>query len=83
MFAGLVLFIAQGTIFYQFTAFFQKIQHMSVVKAGARLCPLRDRDLDRHSIDTLAGGPIWRAAHHRGRIGHYERWTGLVILHLG
>jgi MFS family permease len=39
IFAGLVLFMGQGALFYQLTAFFQKVQGMSVVQAGIALAP--------------------------------------------
>ena len=74
MLAGLVLFIAQGTILYQFTAFFQKIQHMSVVKAGVAFAP--------YVIGMLMGTALipWLA----GRFGARRIIVaGLVIMSTG
>ncbi len=39
IFAGVVLFMGQGAFLYQFTAFFQNVQSMSVVVAGLAFTP--------------------------------------------
>ena len=39
IFAGVALFVAQGAFLYQFTAFFQDVQNMSVVMAGLAFAP--------------------------------------------
>ncbi len=39
IFAGVVLFMGQGAFFYQFTAFFQNVQDMSVGVAGISFTP--------------------------------------------
>jgi MFS family permease len=39
IFAGLVLFMGQGALFYQLSAFFQKIQNMNSVQAGLAFAP--------------------------------------------
>jgi MFS family permease len=40
IFAGVVMFIGEGAFLYQFTAFFQNVQNMSVVVAGLAFIPL-------------------------------------------
>ena len=39
IFAGVVMFIGEGAFLYQFTAFFQNVQNMSVVVAGLAFIP--------------------------------------------
>ncbi len=39
IYAGVALFVAQGAFLYQFTAFFQDVQNMSVVMAGLAFIP--------------------------------------------
>ena len=78
IFAGLVLFMGQGALFYQLTAFFQKIQDMSVCAGRDCLCPLCDRNFNRYGSDSFPHNADGRAAHHRlsGCSAWASAWSG-------